>query len=230
MAGLGNQLLFSNFTRQRGQELWKYDAAEVPGNAVGTIFNDPDADGARAAGESAARGCTVYIDANNNAKLDAGELTATTSSTGRFQFNELPPGKYRVRVVPASGQIAESAPRIVVTSFATKTIHIGVVPSASVHGVVFNDANHNGIFDAGEKGVANTRLYLDTNGNHAFDPGERNVRTDSDGGFAFDDLLPGTYALRASAILGWIWTTPIARTTTLAVGGSVTRNFGGYLG
>jgi ELWxxDGT repeat protein len=230
VASLGSQIYFNNATRSRGSELWQFNPAEVPGNLAGTIFSDGDDDNVQASGESGARGRIVYLDTNNNAQLDAGELSATTTSTGRFQFNELPPGKYRVRVVPAAGQIAEAAPRLPVTSFATKTIHIGVVPSANIHGVVFNDANHNAIFDAGDTGIASARLYLDANSNHAFDPGERNVRTDSDGGFAFDDLLPGTYALRASAILSWTWTMPIARTTTLAVGGSVTRNFGGYLG
>ncbi|HZK80395.1 MAG TPA: carbohydrate-binding protein, partial [Humisphaera sp.] len=46
---------------------------------------------------------TVYLDANNNSKLDSGELSTTTSSSGTYSFSSVPIGSYIVRQVLPTG-------------------------------------------------------------------------------------------------------------------------------
>jgi len=51
---------------------------------------------------------------------------------------------------------------------------------------VFNDANHNGVVDAGESGVAGWTVHLDVNQNGIVDPGETTTTTDPAGNYFFD--------------------------------------------
>src|SRR6185295_12387585 len=65
----------------------------------GTVREDSDGDGNFPTGIA---GVTVYIDANDDGVLNAGEASTLTDVTGWFQFNDLPLGRYVVRhVVPA---------------------------------------------------------------------------------------------------------------------------------
>ena len=59
------------------------------------------------------------------------------------------------------------------------------VPS-TVQGTVFNDANHNGVLDAGETGLSGWAAYLDRNQNGIIDPGETTAITDAAGNYFFD--------------------------------------------
>jgi hypothetical protein len=63
---------------------------------------------------------------------------------------------------------------------------------ASVGGIVWNDANGNGIRDDGEAGVADVRVCLYSRCKCCI----RSVRTGEDGTYAFTNLEPGTYAIR----------------------------------
>ncbi len=54
-------------------------------------------------------GETVYLDANNNSKLDSGELSTTTSSTGAYSFTGAAAGAYIVRQVLPAGY-AQTSP------------------------------------------------------------------------------------------------------------------------
>src|SRR5713101_7283411 len=60
-----------------------------------------------------------------------------------------------------------------------------LVPS-TIQGTVFNDANHNGVFDAGESGVAGWTVFLDVNRNAVVDPGETTRTTDAAGNYFID--------------------------------------------
>ena len=75
-------------------------------SVAGTVFNDANADGKRDNGEVGLGLWTVYLDLNNNGKLDAGDKSATTTITGAWSFTGLAAGTYTVRVVPVSGVTA----------------------------------------------------------------------------------------------------------------------------
>lgn len=76
--------------------------ANQPGFLLGSVFQDLDADGIRDAGELGAPGFTVYIDANNNGVVDAGDTTTVTNQFGAYAFTNVAPGQRRVRIVAPS--------------------------------------------------------------------------------------------------------------------------------
>jgi uncharacterized repeat protein (TIGR01451 family) len=55
----------------------------------------------------------------------------------------------------------------------------------AVAGVKFNDANSNGVRDAGEAGVGGVTIFIDANQNGNFDVGERSTVTAADGSYTF---------------------------------------------
>ncbi len=71
----------------------------------GSKWNDLNGNGKWDTGEPALSGVTVYLDANNNGVLDAGEISTTTAADGSYAFTGLAPGTYTVaEVVPAGWQ------------------------------------------------------------------------------------------------------------------------------
>src|SRR4051812_39664406 len=66
---------------------------------AGFVFNDANSNGKRDTGESGIVQITVYLDKNNNKRLDATEKSTTTSSTGSFSFTKLAAGSYIVRQI-----------------------------------------------------------------------------------------------------------------------------------
>jgi uncharacterized protein (DUF2141 family) len=73
------------------------------GTIGGRVFQDGDGDGQQDAGEQGLAGHTVYLDRNDNARLDPDETTAITSPQGVFQFVGLRPGEYVVRQTDPNG-------------------------------------------------------------------------------------------------------------------------------
>jgi len=67
------------------------------------VVNDTNQDGKWTSGETGIAGRTVWIDANRNGLLDAGETTATTGKNGVFDFANLAAGTYYLRQVLPSG-------------------------------------------------------------------------------------------------------------------------------
>src|SRR5581483_7745254 len=69
---------------------------------AGSVFNDLNANGIRETGDSGIAKVNVYLDKNNNKKLDTGEKSTTTDSNGNYAFSKLSAGSYIVRqIVPA---------------------------------------------------------------------------------------------------------------------------------
>ena len=72
------------------------------GAITGTVFGDANANRTPDANETPGVGKVVYLDANNNSRLDAGEITTLTNAQGCYAFPDLGPGTYTVRrIVPA---------------------------------------------------------------------------------------------------------------------------------
>lgn len=68
----------------------------------GLAFDDTNGDGVRQRTEKLRRDAVVYIDANGNGRLDAGERHARSDASGRYVFSDAPIGTYQVRLaVPA---------------------------------------------------------------------------------------------------------------------------------
>ncbi len=82
------------------------------GQAAGVVFEDANANHRQDGGEGGLGGFTVYLDANNNAALDSGEVSAVTDAGGRWQFGDLGPGTPTVRLVAREGwrSVDDNAP------------------------------------------------------------------------------------------------------------------------
>jgi hypothetical protein len=104
------------------------------------------------------------------------------------------------------------------------TISFGNAP-AGIQGTKFNDANANGIRDAGEPGIANVQIFIDTNNNSTRDANEPSTLTNAGGNFVFPGLLPGSYTVREISPAGFGPTTPNPVVVTLA-GTNATVLFG----
>ena len=69
----------------------------------GTVFDDQDGDRVRDAGEPGMAGVTVYLDSNDNGRLDAGEPSRLTDANGGYAFTDVAAGARVVREVAPTG-------------------------------------------------------------------------------------------------------------------------------
>ena len=192
----------------------------VPSTINGAIYNDMNADGSRATNpttgaftEPGLAGWQVFVDINNDGLLTAGEPTATSDAAGNYSLTGVPHGTRKIvevanpnfiKTAPASGQYT-----INVLNGAT----IGGYDfgnqersDATIRGTVYADSDHDGVRDAGERGLSGVTVFLDLNDDGVLDAGEPSLvtsvdlyytpGTDEAGTYTFAHLAGGTYKLR----------------------------------
>ena len=83
-------------------------------------------------------------------------------------------------------------------------VHFGhTYHAVGIHGRIYRDTNANGVRDPGEnQGLSNHRVFFDGNGNNRYDDGETYRWTDSQGGYEFANLRPGTYWIAVESAWG----------------------------
>lgn len=130
-----------------------------------------------------------------------GALSARTQTgpDGRFRFDGLFPGAAEVRVSPPDGfALSQEQPAPFAITIPQRgeaePLTVSLQPEAVFSGVVWLDANHDGVMDAGEAPLAGVTLSLEWDGG---DVPMAEAVTGADGAFRFDKLLPGGYALAA---------------------------------
>lgn len=75
-------------------------AAIIPGEISGYKFDDTDGDGIWDSGESGLSGWTIFLDSNNNGKLDTGEMSTVTSADDLSTTGLNEAGAYSFSVTP----------------------------------------------------------------------------------------------------------------------------------
>jgi hypothetical protein len=202
----------------------------------GVVFGDLDGGGTRSPGEAGLSGWTVYLDANLNGSLDAGEASTASAADGSYSL-AADPGFYFVREVPKPG-FQRTAPAggdhalLIVSGVARTGIDFGnqpIVPG-TISGVVFRDADSDGLRGAGEGGLSGWTVYLDTNFNEAPDAGEPSAISAADGSYRIA-ASPGFYLVREVVKPSYLLTSPAtnAQFADLTAGRAVTNlNFGNY--
>ena len=145
----------------------------------------------------------VFIDANGDGKLDKGDTPVagavvktqrsevSTDADGWFRFPPLRPGNYTLDVsqLPLNARLA-STPTISLHVGETIDVDIPLPQVAIIGGVLFNDANKDGVHQDDEGGYAQVRILLtDEVGN------ELDTYTGVGGKFAFTEVLPGVYVV-----------------------------------
>jgi uncharacterized membrane protein len=174
---------------------------------IGMKFNDLNGDGTKQAGDPGLSGFTVFLDANNNGVLDAGETFTTTDANGNYSFVNLAPGTYRVREVQQTGftQTTLNPAAITLTSVQIVSgVNFGNFRLISISGNKFQDTNGNGVRNPGEGGLQGFTIFLDANNNGVLDTGERSTTTDANGNYSFANIGPGTYRVREVVKLGFV--------------------------
>ncbi|MEM1127474.1 MAG: SdrD B-like domain-containing protein [Bacteroidota bacterium] len=186
------------------------DAGLVPQRAQvqGRAFVDADRDGVQDVGEAGLPGLSVVL----TRLTPAPETilgTVQTDAAGRYRFDGLTPGRYRLsallpdtlgvspRDVGADEAVDSDVDSLGTVAFdvqgtTTATFDIGVVPRlAAIAGLVFRDANLDGVRADEDPGVAGISVaLLQDNVPLAL------LLTNSDGGYRFDGLGAGAYQVR----------------------------------
>lgn len=206
-----------------------------PGTAkiTGRLFEDTDKDGIEDAGEPGVAGVTVTL---TNEDTGATQTTVT-GPNGEYAFTDLDAGDYTVSFptevngkkltdsnVGSDDTVDSDADQ---TTGKTGVIELdigeqsddndaGIVDpgTASVGDTVFFDANGNGVFDAGDSGLAGVTVQLTGAGLDGLfgtsDDITLTETTDANGAYLFDGLNAGDYKvtfLRTGAAAGLAFTT-----------------------
>jgi uncharacterized protein (DUF2141 family) len=191
------------------------------GSIAGTVWNDTDGDRVKDAGEVGIPDITVYNDANNNSKLDAGELTTVTDSSGLYTFGGLASGSYKIRQILQTGW-AQTTPtnnygwtislasnqQLTDRNFGTKQSTTAAI-GGKIAGTIFNDLDGDRVKDSNEVGVGSGWVvYIDLDNDSIRDSNELFTTTDANGNWTLSGLAAGTYKVRQVLQSGWQQTTP----------------------
>ncbi len=212
---------------------------------AGVVFNGPkvsvgdfvwwdiDRDGVQDVGETPIAGVTLSITkADGSPVTDVFGRPVTTTKTdanGKYSFDNLPLGQYKVTVVAPAGATATKASAVknvekdsstgsaISRNMTTDgdrdpTLDFGFhKPSVSLGNRVWRDTNGDGIQSRADKGLGGFKLTLRTlDGESVTDVYGRPVkplRTKSDGSYLFKDLPPGQYQVEITYPKGYLPTT-----------------------
>jgi len=96
--------------------------------------------------------------------------------------------------------------------------------TGSISGVKYLDADGDGVKDAGENGIADWEINISGGASAS-------LNTNANGYYEFVNLLPGSYTVTETPVVGWVQTEPVGGSYDVTIGGSqaVTgKNFGNY--
>ncbi len=215
------------------------DTAVATASIAGSSFYDWDGNGTKAGNEPANVGRTVYLDANNNAVLDAAEKRVTTSSTGAYSFTGLAPATYRVReVLPAGWKSVAPIGGLnlitLTTGQAVGSKNFASTGAGSISGSTFIDTDGNGVKGPVDVPLVAQTVFLDANNNGLLESIERKTTASGTGTYSFAGIVPGTYRVRMvlaplAPASGYSYTTPtggVHTLTTTAGQQLASKNFG----
>ena len=193
-------------------KIFGQEAIATTGSVSGTVTGGPT-------------GETVFLDANNNAKLDSGELSTTTSSAGAFGFSSVPIGSYVLRQVLATGYQQT-------TPTGNAGLAVSVTAGAAITGKNFTDTKSvigGSVSGTVTNGLAGETVYLDSNNNSKFDAGELSTTTTATGAYSIANAPAGATIVRQVLPTGYTQVTPSGGTgihVTVTGGGAlVNENF-----
>ncbi len=190
--------------------------AEIPNNSGigGRVWLDLDNDGVIDAGESGIAGVTATLTGTDTLGRPV-ERTLTTDAQGGYLFENLGPGTYTVtEPTQAAGTLngrtnagngGGTATPVATLPSMISGITLGIgqmvsandfgeIPPARIAGRVYADNNDDGVIDSSEVGLASVSLVL-TGTDDLGVSVSRTLSTGADGGYAFENLRPGTYTV-----------------------------------
>jgi uncharacterized repeat protein (TIGR01451 family) len=230
----------------------------VAGKICGFVYADGNNNGLKEAGELGLAGMQVTLTGTNDLGA-AVAMTTTTGTDGSYSFTALRPGTYAVTeaqpagmldgldakggIVVAGSNITDALTGIAIASGTTAAANnFGELSPAKAGGIVFLDANNDGVKDAAEAGIGGVQLTL-TGSNDLGAIVPIVITTAADGSYTFNNLRPGTYTIaeaqpagyldgkdaKGGVVIGGSSITDIISNVTLAVGAATTGNTFGEL-
>lgn len=199
-----------------------------PGEIKGRAFEDVDGSGTFNTGEPLLAGATVFVDADSDGALDAGELSRSVRANGRYRIAQVAAGPQRVCLVAPAGFVAGCSVAEVPDGGIVTGVALPAFRPALIRARVQHDISRDGVLQPNEPPLANAILFLDANGNGAFDVGEPMGTTNAEGRVRFRDLAPGTYNVLQVPPPGFEQVFPAGgagRTVVLQSGGQARANF-----
>ena len=183
------------------------------------VWVDENTDGVQNAGERGIADVVIYLYDENSNLIDS----TITDADGGYIFKSLPTDDYTVKIgagIPTGlnlvfdedsgmnspdGEVLATIPNdgeYVTADFgynwvtkAETDAPTTMTATGALGDRVWNDANSNGIQDAGEAGIANVtiNLYNDPEDDGVFDNLVASTTTDANGYYIFDNLVPDAY-------------------------------------
>ena len=181
--------------------------APVTGSIGNRVWEDNNYNGVQDAGELGVAGVKVNLLNANNQII----ATTTTNASGNYLFDNLVAGSYKVAVVRPSGfyytkanvgndasdsDIDASTGRSGLINLAAgqndMSWDAGIYRKASLGDKVWRDADHDGVQDSNEAGIAYIKVQLFSGSGALL----ATTYTNSNGNYKFADLDPGSYSLK----------------------------------
>ena len=176
-----------------------YDFGERGTFLAGTVFRDDDRNGTITGTEPGIPGVTLALqDAAGNPVDDPNQpgvqdYVVVTGPDGTYRFENIPAGDYKVvETQPAGYADSPVGP----TTLRTATVPLAGLSGqdfgeilGQLSGLVYVDANNNGVFDAGDSPIPNAPVTLNGTDSQGT-PINRTVSTGADGKYVFDALFP----------------------------------------
>jgi len=180
------------------------------------VWNDTNGNGVQDGGEAGIPGVTLTLTGTTGAGVGVSQTT-TTDASGHYLFTE-PPGTYTVAVTTPAGYTPTASgkgttatdsnptpsgttPGTLPGGSSDLTIDFGFYQPVTIGNFVWNDANGNGVQDAGEPGIPGVTLTLiGTTGSGQ--SVSQTTTTDANGLYQFTEP-PGTYSVAVTAPAGY---------------------------
>lgn len=200
----------------------------APASLSGVVFNDSNLNGAQSVGEPGIGSVRVDLYDNTGTILIASRIT---TAGGSYSFTNLVPGTYRVVETDLAGYVSTTFNDVsaTVTVGGSVIVNFGdyKLPAAlsTVSGVVFNDANGNGIQDGGELPISGVTMQLRNTAGTVI----ATTTTNASGAYTFSNLTAGTYTVTEVDLAGYISTTLNTVAVNLSAGTNAIVHFGDQL-
>ena len=201
-----------------------------PASIHGVVFNDTDLNGTQSAGEAGIGAVRVYLYDSSGTTLVA---TLTTTAGGSYSFTNLTAGDYLVVETDLAGYVSTTPNSIAATVSAggSATVNFGDyrLPNAALSGIlgmVFEDANGNGVQDSGETSLSGVTIEL----RNSLGTVIATTTTNALGSYSFPNLAAGLYTIAETDPAGFMSTTLNNVAVSLSAGTTATVNFGDQAG
>jgi hypothetical protein len=198
-----------------------YNFAEIPlVGTGGSVFEDTNGNGKKDTGEPGIAGVTITLSGTSVFTGVITPQTVTTDTNGNYTFTGLTPGTYMIvetqpagysngseqNGTPAAASVGENrfmGIDLTKSSAASGGFNFGEHKGGLISGIVFNDANDDGVQAAsGEPGLAGVKVRLTGTDNqgHAVD---QTTTTAADGLYTFENVPAGIYAVHETSPAGF---------------------------